>query len=233
MPETRAPEAALLSDLAEQLAALASVPRLALLHALRTPHELHDIRIAAEGSGRPLSRQTVTHHIEHLQRLGLVRSGPDGPGGATTYLLDHARLFALVDDLRQLARIRPLVTRDAVPDGTMPGPGQDEARLPAPPRLAVVYGREDGQGFSLAGAPGTVWRLGRSAPCEVRLDHDPYASSANSAVERTADGYVLSDLPGNRNGTWLNWSRIPSGRSVPLQSGDVVTVGRTHLAFKA
>ncbi|MEA3202452.1 MAG: hypothetical protein QOI63_118 [Thermoplasmata archaeon] len=217
------------NDLAAQLVALASTPRLALLHALRTPQELHEIRILAHDAARPLSRQTVTHHLEQLEEVGLVaRLGE----GGDQYLLDHARLFGVIDGLRQLARIRPLRLRD-VPEGTMPGPGQDELRLPPPPRLSIAYGSEDGIGFSLEGKPGARWRLGRSPPCEVRLDHDPYASAANSMVERTADGFTLADLPGSRNGTWLNWTRLGPGHAAPLESGDVVTVGRTHLVFKA
>lgn len=229
MSEPEADEASIAS-LADQLAALASAPRLALLHALRVPRELHDIRIAAQGSTRPLSRQTVTHHLEQLEEMGLVVR-LEGGGHGDQYLLHHARLFGVIDGLRRLSRIRP-VAREAIPDGTMAGPLGEDPPLPPPPRLAVAYGREDGAGFSLAGRPGTRWRLGRSAPCEIRLDHDPYASAANSVVERTAAGFVLADLPGNRNGTWLNWERLAAGESVPLASGDVVTVGRTHLVFK-
>lgn len=221
-----------LGDLAAQLDALASAPRLALLHALRMPCELHEIRIPAEGSLRPLSRQTVTHHIDHLADVGLVLR-LDDPQRGHRYLLDHARLFAVVDGLRQLARIRPLQMRDTVPDGTLPGPGPETPHLPPPPRLAVAYGREDGAGFSLAGKAGTRWRLGRSPHCEVRLDHDPYASGENSSVERTANGFLLRDLPGSRNGTWLNWDRLAAGGTAPLESGDVVTVGRTNLVFRA
>lgn len=221
-----------LASLAEQLDALASAPRLALLHALRVPRELHEIRIPAQGSGRPLSRQTVTHHLEQLEGLGLVvRLGAAGHGDR--YLLHHARLFGIIDSLRRLGRIRPVGLGDATPDGTMPGPLAEDPPLPPPPRLAVAYGREDGAGFSLEGRPGTRWRLGRSPPCEIRLDHDPYASAANSVIERTPDGFVLADLPGNRNGTWLNWDRLAAGAVAPLASGDVVTVGRTHLVFKA
>jgi DNA-binding transcriptional ArsR family regulator len=231
MPEPLGAKEDSFAGLADQLGALASAPRLALLHALRTPRELHEIRIAAPGTARPLSRQTVTHHIEQLQEVGLVVR-LESPGHGPQYLLDHARLFGIVDGLRQLARIRPLLMREVVPEGTMPGPPVEEPPLPAEPRLAVAYGREDGAGFSLAGRVGARWRLGRSAPCEIRLDHDPYASSANAVIERTAVGFVLGDLPGNRNGTWLNWSRLGSGAAVPLESGDVVTVGRTHLVFK-
>ncbi|MCA1812079.1 MAG: FHA domain-containing protein [Halobacteriales archaeon] len=229
-PEHDTDEASLTS-LAAQLDALASAPRLALLHSLRVPRELHDIRIPAQGSGRPLSRQTVTHHLEQLEELGLVvRLGPAG-GHGDQFLLHHARLFGVIDGLRRLARIRP-ISREAVTDGTMPGPLPEDPPLPPPPRLAVAYGREDGAGFSLAGRVGTRWRLGRAQPCEIRLDHDPYASAANSVIERAAEGFVLADLPGNRNGTWLNWERLAAGESVPLASGDVVTVGRTHLVFK-
>jgi DNA-binding transcriptional ArsR family regulator len=222
---------AAIAELADQLGALASAPRLALLHALRSPRALHDIRIGAQGSGRPLSRQTVTHHLEQLEEIGLVvRLDPAGHGDQ--YLLHHPRLFGIVDGLRQLARIRPVSMREVVPDGTMPGPSLDDPPLPPPPRLAVAYGREDGAGFSLSGRTGQRWRLGRSAPCEIRLDHDPYASAANSFIERTADGFSLGDLPGNRNGTWRNWERLRGGETVKLESGDVVTVGRTHLVFK-
>jgi hypothetical protein len=172
----------------------------------------------------------VTHHLEQLEALGLVVRVPGGRGDQ--YLLHHARLFGVVDGLRQLAKIHPSML-DVVVDGTMPGPDAGDPPLPAPPRLAVAYGREDGVGFGLDGPVGSKWRIGRAATCAVRLDHDPFVSSTNSVVERTAGGYTLADVQGSRNGTWLNWERLGAGQVVGLESGDVVTAGRTHLVFKA
>jgi DNA-binding transcriptional ArsR family regulator len=222
--------------LAGHLEALASEARLALLHQLRTPKELHAIRLqanrsrAGENAERPLARQTVSHHLEQLEALGLVYRSADAHG-VERFALNHQRLFALVDELRGLTRLRPQMVQ-AVPEGTIPGVPDDGLRLPDGPRLTVAYGWQDGLSFPLQGPAGSRWRIGRAPSCEVALDHDPYVSAENCVVERTASGYVLRDLPGSRNGTQLNWSPLPPGGSAPLASGDVVGAGRTLLVAK-
>jgi DNA-binding transcriptional ArsR family regulator len=221
--------------LAHTLEVLASPTRLQILRDLRSPKALHEIRAApsaprpGENPERPLARQTVAHHLGHLVRCGLVRR-LDGDPRAPRFLLDAGRVFALVDTMRVLAQVRP-VDGGAASDETV-GHGALGALLPRPPRLVLAYGREEGVGFSLDGPPGSQWRIGRSEACEVRLDYDVYLSRVNSVVERTQDGFVVHDVPPGRNGTSLNWERLPPGGTRDLRSGDLVGVGRSLLVLQ-
>ena len=219
------------AQLAHDLEALASSSRLHILHDLRAPKPLHEIRVptAAPGPhgrpGRPLARQTVAHHLETLVGCGLVRRVEAG-GDRAQFLLDAGQVFALIDTLRALAQLRPVAEVPA--DATL-GHGAVAALLPRPPRLVLAYGREEGVGFGLAGPVGAQWRIGRSEACEVRLDYDPYASRVNAVVERRPDGFAVRDVPPGRNGTSVNWERLPEGGERPLRSGDVLGVGRSLL----
>lgn len=224
------------AELAGLLEALASSTRLEILHRLRDPTTMRDIRVAPQlsrGDERPeraLTRQAVTHHLQQLRAQGLVQQVPGAEGRADSYVLDHARLFALVDEVRSLTKLRPM----------LPGPEQDASetverppappQLPAAPRLMVAYGREDAQGFHLG--EGDAWRVGRAADCEVQLDYDPYASGHHALIRREGASFTLTDT-GSRNGTWVNWARIPSGKEVPLVSGALITIGRSVLVLQA
>jgi DNA-binding transcriptional ArsR family regulator len=222
--------------LARSLEAIASPTRLELLHALRVPRALNEIRVAAsrsrdgEADARALSRQTVTHHLEHLLQDGLVRreTGEGTPRG-DVFVLNPERVFALVDEMRDLVRLRPLgaaaqEARTVVGDADAPPP------LPDGPRLVVAYGREDGAGFPLAGPSGSVWRVGRGAVCEIRLEYDPYLSSVNTEIRRGEEGLVVRDL-GSRNGTRVNWRPVPRDGQL-LKPGDALGVGRSLLVFQ-
>ena len=225
--------------LAHQLGLLASEVRLELLNALRTPRLLNEIRLhrpeapAGEGRPRSLARQTVTWHLDQLQRLGLVvREPAETKGRGDRFALHHERLFAVVDDLHNLTKLRPIGGRSVPPSSTVARSGAAGPRLPEPPRLVVAYGQEDGIGYSLEGPPGTTWHLGRAPACEIRLDYDPYVSSENTRLERTAQGFLVHDVSTSRNGTWVNWERLPRGGSRPIRPGDVLIVGRSSLVFQ-
>lgn len=225
--------------LARNLEGLASPTRLGLLHSLRSPKALHEIRVppsltrGAESPERPLSRQAVTRHLDQLLELGLItKKKAGGPREGDRFVLSSERLFALVDELRNLVKLRPVVSAAVVPGSTVDVARGGASLLPKPPRLFVAYGREDGTGFSIAGPPGARWRIGRDPACEIRLDYDPYLSAQNSILEASAAGYVLHDVTKSRNGTCVNWSPLPRGGSRPLQAGDVITVGRSLLVFQ-
>lgn len=224
--------------LAKILAALGSERRLELLHALRAPKALHEIRIMTSpedsgAPGRPISRQAVAYHLQPLRKFGLVeRMGDDADAGRERYVLNHERLFALIDELRSLARLRPLGTPVASMGQTLDKSSSRAGALPPPPRLVVTYGREDGVAYPLHGSAGKTWQIGRSAQCEIRLDYDPYLSGRNTIVERTTDEFMVRDLPNNRNGTWINWIRLPIGGAMKLRPGDVLMVGRTTLVLQ-
>lgn len=228
-----------LETLARHLEAIASPTRLRLLSKLRSPRELHEIVVSGsrsrrrESPHRPLSRQAVTDHLDRLLDLGLIMRarGPASPRG-DTFVLNHERVFALIDELRALARLRPLVGDDLSVGATMVGGSARGTRLPKGPRLVVVYGRDEGQAYPLDGSPGARWRIGRGPACEVRLDYDPFLSSQNSLVERTPEGIDIVDRLPNRNGTWVNWSRLAPGGRQSLRGGDVLGVGRSLLVFQ-
>lgn len=222
--------------LARNLEALASPTRLEILHALRAPRALHEIRVAptltreGENEARALSRQAVTRHLDQLLDLGLVQRIPAPPRArGDSYALNHERLFAVIDEMRQLAKLRALLPDAASPRETLAHDEAGPLRLPESPRLVVAYGRDDGVGFGLGDGP--RWRIGRGAGCEVPLDYDPYLSSENTMVERRAAGYTVADL-GSRNGTWLNWARLPPHAPRELRPGDVLVVGRSTLVYQ-
>jgi DNA-binding transcriptional ArsR family regulator len=224
------------ATLAANLEALASETRLALLHALRLPRAVNDIRLSpltvrpGENPDRALTRQAVTRHLEQLQDAGLVQRVADPGSRADLYVLNHERLFALVDELRRLAKLRTAhsddlggVTMDATPQASEP--------LPTGPRLYMAYGRDDGLAFPLQGPKGTRWVIGRGKECAIRLDYDPYLSTRSAAVERTEAGFVLHDLQ-SRNGSWVNGAKLPRGGTRDLAPGDALTVGRSVLVFQ-
>jgi len=64
------------------------------------------------------------------------------------------------------------------------------------------------------------------------LAYDPYVSHRHAEVVRRADEHRLIDLRTARNGTYLNWRRMPPGGDSVLQPGDIVGVGRSLLVFR-
>lgn len=224
--------------LARHLEALASETRLELLHDLTTPHAIHEIRVQPaqprgdENPERALSRQAITRHITHLQGVGLIRRLREGPKErGDEYVVNHERLFALVDEIRTLARIRPRLDQPLEPGRTIDHRGARPRELPPPPRLVLAFGRDEGVGWSLAGAAGSRWRIGRGAACEIRLDYDPFLSVEHCALSRDPRGFVLTDA-GSRNGTSVNWTRLPDSGSHVLAAGDLIIAGRCVLAFQ-
>lgn len=237
MPNSAPPERRF-GVLAEHLETLSSPVRLELLHALRTPKALHEIHVGlpvrrdGEVVERPITRQSIARHLTRLQNTGLVRRIPgDEKAKGDTYSINHERLFALVDELRTLAKLRPIFLDPNLFGETIDQRSLAEARLPTGPRLLVAYGRDDGISYGLAGPVGAAWRIGRAPGCEVQLDYDPYLSMENSLVEREAKGFVVRDLR-SHNGTWVNWVRLPPSGSRPLAPGDLLTVGRSMLVFQ-
>lgn len=220
-------------DVARLLEALSSPTRLAILHQLRAPKLLSAIRVqptltrSGESPDRPLARQTVSHHVEQLAEHGLLQRVPMPDGTGEGYVLHQASVFALVEEVRRLAKLRSVVPED--PGRTVAAPEAPAIALPPAPRLVVAYGREDGAAFPLAGA--SRLRIGRAAGCEIRLDHDPWISGEHAAIERSGDGFALADL-GSRNGTWVDWARVAPGRAVALRPGALLMVGRTLLVLQ-
>lgn len=224
--------------LARNFEVLASEPRIELLHRLRTPRLIHEIRLEAPEAGlgragRPLSRQAISKHLRQLLSNELVHRIPRGPRArGDTYVLNHQRLFALVDEMRNLSKLQPALSDPAAVGQTVPGERAGTGKLPAPPRLLVAYGRDDGVAFGLNRPVGSRWRIGRAKDCEIRLDYDPYISSHHATLDRAGPHeFVLTD-GASRNGTWINWARLPPGGSRALEPASLITVGRSVLVLQ-
>lgn len=222
--------------LARHLEAISSPTRLELLRILRTPQTATEIRVGptlsreGENPERPLTRQAISRHLDVLMEAGLVRRLPAGRGGkGDLFVLNHERLFAVVDEMRGLSRLRPTLL-DGARDGTMAHAGSRDARPPAGPRLLVAYGRDDGVAYSLA--EGARWRIGRGENAQIVLDYDPYTSSDHCEIVRRGDAFFVVDLA-SRNGTWVDWARLPAHGEAALRPGSLLIVGRTNLVFQS
>lgn len=224
------------------LKVLALANRLELLYALRKPRVLDEIHLTPHPSQagltpeRPLTRQAVQHHLNQLTEAGLVRvRATERKGGRALqeYVLDHARLFAVVEELRKFSAIESLVPLDPFVTA-----GLAESRTPAwdeGPKLVLVHGVHEGRAFSLRHAelrPGRGWVIGRSPEAHVSLEYDPYVSTENAEILRVGNEFRLLDLRTAKNGTYLNWSRLPTGGEARLRTGDLIGLGRSLLLFR-
>lgn len=232
--------------LEHNLKVLAVANRIELLSLLRTPKTLDEIDLtpaASQAGTRPeriITRQAVRNHLEKLMEVGLVRvrlserKGQKGRKSVQEYLVDHARLFAVVDELRKLSLIESRVESDPYMTSVLASAGP--LVWPDGPKVVVVRGTQEGKALPLlpsALAPPRGWVIGRSPRCSVRLEYDPYISTENSEiVPEPGGGYRLMDLRTSRNGTFLNWQRLPIGGEVKLRGGDIIGVGRSLLLFR-
>lgn len=222
-------------QLEEAFGVLANGQRLGLLRLLQEPHTASEIRLEpseARRGGmppRPMSTQAVRKHLEKLAEHGFLQRVPTSRRGvpAEAYVVNHARLYALAEEMRRLASLRPMAEQAGV---TQQLGARKESPRTAAPRLVVVHGLQEGQCFPLAGDRLTV---GRRKGSDVRLDYDPFVSHDHAEVQRARDGgWRLHDL-GSRNGTHVNWQPLPKHGEQPLRHGDVVGVGRTLLLLWA
>jgi pSer/pThr/pTyr-binding forkhead associated (FHA) protein len=89
--------------------------------------------------------------------------------------------------------------------------------------LIVRAGAQAGARFPLEQR---LTRLGRHPDSEISLD-DITVSRRHAEIERTHDGYVVSDA-GSLNGTYVNQERI---ERLLLRHGDELQVGKFRLVF--
>lgn len=228
--------------LALKLRTLGHENRLRLVALLRQPRPIGDLLLppgpgrSGDRPERPIRRQSVLDHLHLLQEIGLVRAqkGSKARSAQFEYVTVRAQLFALMENLREVLQAQstssagPLETVAALPWSRQP-------TAPQGPRLVLVQGADPGRAFPLRQtdlASGRGWIIGRKESCHVSLDYDPYASSETAEVIRDATGYRIIDLRTARNGTWLNWARLPLGETAPLRTGDVIGVGRSLLLFR-
>ena len=88
----------------------------------------------------------------------------------------------------------------------------------APP-VPLAFPRGAGDSFS----------IGRAAECDLTIS-DMTVSRVHATLERTADGWLLTDLS-STNGTRVNGWRA-RGR-VPVKAGDVVSFGNAQYSLRA
>lgn len=205
--------------------ALASPVRLRVLRRLRNPAPLAAIDVAGlrPEAGATLARQTVRRHLDRLIQSGIVSVLHREAGDE--YVTNHQRVFALSEELRDLARVRPSVEPD---HDTVPARPR-ALRGAAGDRLVLVRGLDEGTTFDLAQEG--PWRIGRRRGLEVPLDYDPAVSSENALVRWTGTHHTLEDVPTSRNGTTHNFRRLGPDERVPLRHGDLVGVGRSMLVY--
>lgn len=230
-----APELEAHRELERFLKALANVNRLRLLEELQTPQGYGDLdlppsRIDEQGDpGRAITRQALRRHVEELMGIGVVIPVSSSRGGAMRFTVDRARLYGIVEQLRKLATVEPEM---AVPHGTVDLSAPPRAD-PAPgPHVVLVRGVHEGRTFPLERGR-EEWLVGRSRATPICLDYDPYISGTHARILRKDDGFVLADLPGNKNGTYLNWTKLERGGFAPLKSGDILGLGTSLLVFRA
>jgi FHA domain/Domain of unknown function (DUF1707) len=96
-----------------------------------------------------------------------------------------------------------------------PRPARQER--PAPP-VPLVFPRGERDSFS----------IGRSGGCDLTIA-DMTVSRVHATLERTADGWLLTDL-GSTNGTRVNGWRVRS--PVPVRAGDVVSFGDARYSLR-
>lgn len=228
--------------LEEYLRAMAYAGRLELLHMLRRPRALQEIRLAArqvragESSDRPISRQAIQGHLEKLLEIGVVvAQDPEGGGSrGREYVANPQRIFQVMEELRQIGTLTD--GGPAFRHETIDVDGGREPPVEPGPRLVLVHGLADGKVFPLRRSDlrdGRGWVVGRKAGLHVSLDYDPYVSLENSEIVwAEGGGFQLLDLRSSKNGTVLNWRRLDRGGSAKLRPGDVVGVGRSHLVFQ-
>lgn len=224
------------------LKTLAYASRLELLSLLRAPKTLDEIHLqpgasqAGENPDRPISRQAVQNHLDKLQEAGLIRVGTTerkGKRAVYEYTLDHARLFAVAEELRKVSALEPTVALD--PNATEGLPDAREASWESGPKLVLVHGVHEGRAFALKPSktrPGRGWVIGRGTDCAVNLEYDPYVSVENSEIIAVGKQFRLLDLRSSKNGTFLNWRRLAVGGEAALRTGDVLGVGRSLLLFR-
>ncbi len=232
-PEGRGPPVLL-----SRLAALASPSRVELLRQLQVPRILRDLRVPptparrgrAGSEERSIARQNVRKHLDCLVAAGFVSRLP-GDEASARYVVNAQRLFGLMEEIREIARIRPAGEWILQPTDAAEVPSASPL---AGPHLVVVKGLHEGASIDLTPAASRprTWRIGRRRDSEIPLDYDPFVSRDNSVLRWSGREFEIESLLASTNGTALNFRPLVPGRPAPLRHGDVISVGRTTLVFR-
>ena len=124
---------------------------------------------------------------------------------------EPGRAAALLGRLRAAWPTAPRWTAPSRP--VRPAPSR------TPPPVPLAFPRGAGDSFT----------IGRSAECDLAIA-DMTVSRVHATLERTADGWLLTDLS-STNGTRVNGWRA-RGR-VPVTAGDVVSFGDAQYSLRA
>ena len=210
------------------------------------PHTMHMVRttIGAHYDAPPYRVRRTLLEAAHATRGVLENPAPE------IYLLDFAdsailyEVRTFVDDVAQGPRIQsdlrfriweelrregieipyPMRTIHLAPRARKADAAGDEPPGPPPARLFVADGADRGKSIPLGAAPATV---GRSRSCSLSLA-EVNASKEHLRIERTEDGYLLTDL-GSSYGTKVNGRAASTAELRPF---DRIAIGETVLVFE-
>jgi pSer/pThr/pTyr-binding forkhead associated (FHA) protein len=98
----------------------------------------------------------------------------------------------------------------------------------------------DGDGASFA-VLGSETLIGRFDPVTeqmpdvdlTQVDLKRSVSRRHARLVRTAEGFILTEEIGALNGTFVNTTKLVTGRAHPVQDGDKVSIGMVKLVFRA
>jgi pSer/pThr/pTyr-binding forkhead associated (FHA) protein len=143
------------------------------------------------------------------------------------YLFFARVLFAVWSEVRQPANARGIVEQPPLMP-VAPAPNAERRELKpmkgrgtVPGRLVVLEPKQKrGTAYAISGVIG----IGREPDNTIPIADDTYLSGHHAKVS-AADGRVIVDDLGSRNGTYLNGARITEPRTVKV--GDRIQIGYT------
>jgi hypothetical protein len=149
-------------------------------------------------------------------RPGLAEPAPSPAGGQTSLL----------------GRLRAAWPRRARPASAMPAPAPSAGGLVR--RLTVGFPRADADArppvpLQFPRGPGIFFSIGRDASCDLAIP-DMTVSRVHARLERTHDGWLLTDLT-STNGTRVNGWRVRG--QVRVRAGDLVSFGDAQYSLLA
>lgn len=107
-----------------------------------------------------------------------------------------------------------------------PATASGAGRAVTGPRLVVVDSGERGLPIGRAYPLATVTTIGRDLTNDIIIA-DSFASGQHARIELRGDRFWLEDL-GSRNGTLFNGAALPAHNPVPLDPGDLISIGKTQ-----